>query len=90
MDVLPVVCKQGVRGSSPLSSTRQNTPTKIAGRGARAISVPLPGRDQHAAQAITVVIRPVPVAPTPGASRAALCLEGTLARARRTRRGLLH
>ena len=35
----PQSCKEGVRGSSPLSSTRQNSPSKIAGRA----RVPLKG-----------------------------------------------
>ena len=61
-DTPAVFCNQGVRSSSLLSSTRQNTPTKIAGRGARAINMPLPSRDQHAAQAIVIIIRPVLVA----------------------------
>ncbi len=34
-----LLCKQGVRGSSPLSSTRQNTPILMMHRGARAIRV---------------------------------------------------
>ena len=38
------LCKQGVRGSSPLSSTRQNAPTKITGRGACATSMRRPLR----------------------------------------------
>ena len=48
MDGLPVVCKQGVRGSSPLSSTRQNSSFVILSWGVRAITVPLAGRGQHA------------------------------------------
>ena len=36
-----MLCKQGVTSSSLVSSTRPNTPTKISGRGARAINVPL-------------------------------------------------
>jgi hypothetical protein len=36
-----LLCKQGVRGSSPLSSTRQNTLILIMNQGARAINVPL-------------------------------------------------
>jgi hypothetical protein len=58
LDTVCGFCKQGVRSSSLLSSTRQNTPTKTAGRGGRG-DMPLPSRDQHAAQAIVVIIRPV-------------------------------
>jgi hypothetical protein len=45
-DTLCGLCKQGVAGSSPASSTRQNMPVKISYQSARANSVPLglPGR----------------------------------------------
>jgi hypothetical protein len=37
-----LICKQGVRGSSPLSSTRQNTQNKISSRAGRARHMPVP------------------------------------------------
>jgi hypothetical protein len=51
--MLAAICKQGVRGSSPLSSTRQNTPILILDRGGRAINVPSARPRQHSGRALT-------------------------------------
>src|SRR5215469_7621565 len=50
-----LLCKQGVTSSSLVSSTRPNAPTKISGRGARDINVPLAlgGRLDLAVQAVS-------------------------------------
>ena len=42
LDILAMLCKQGVRGPSPLSSTRQNTRGKITSQAGRAPHVPDP------------------------------------------------
>jgi hypothetical protein len=56
-----LLCKQGVRGSSPLSSTstRQNVLVAILVLGARAINVPLARLCQRSSRAVVVIVRPV-------------------------------
>jgi hypothetical protein len=45
--MITTICKQGVSGSSPLSSTRQNTRNMITSRTVRAISPASPSRCGH-------------------------------------------
>lgn len=63
-----LLCKQRVRGSSPLSSTSEDVPILILDWGVRALNVPLAHRDRRARSFPVILLPPLGLDPRVSAS----------------------